>query len=342
MAMTIAKIGLQMRINADPQRPSAEQDYVIRGIEEGETENDVVVKLLNSADWSTSFFVPNEESTTPLMRVVFAIKSAVINVQFRNKVIATATVVYRPPSIPLAPSAGGKDPNQAANESSTGDEQVLGPEYSFDTQGSTLHILKSEDTRYRKMADGTDAPFLKNLIGLSRDKVEGVDVVGSTHKWSVTLKNCNVTRIYERNAARLTGTINSERFFTYERGEVLFLGMTGNYTPGDGWVCSWFFESRENERSSGENGSDAGVTLIPGGSTAPVTVPEKMGHDYVWFIYSEEPEPLGNFLIQVPAAAYVERVYKFDNQKLKLARVGGLISDIGNESLKLSYLFSAI
>ena len=223
---------------------------------------------------------------------------------------------------------------------------MLGPEYSFDTQGGTRHITQSVSTRYRatngkKYQLGSD---INNIIGLSRDRVEGCDIATDDYRWSITMKQCKVTWLYERNCARLTGTVNSKKFFGLPPGEVLFLGASGRKTEGDGWVVTWSFQCRENENGRDTTtitGDEKVLFLVPSGDLA---VPKKQGHDYVWFSYYDglvTDEDGETFTIQKPQKAYVEQVYRYDSSKTKVVIENGEYVD-SLEGLDLGYLTAAI
>jgi hypothetical protein len=311
MAMDVRATGLSPKINADPKSPSAEQTFFVSGILEQENENDVMVAVLNKAANYLRIAVPNGDGLLPLVILVNVWKSGVTDLRFIGSGVAEATVVYRPLEAATAVSSGGREPKHDPGTDGSDSSDIIGPEWSFDTQGGTRHITQSLETRYKGATGGVTAPDLRRIIGLSRDKVEGCDVVSSDLKFSCTYKQCKFTFTYLRNLVKLTATTNTKNLLTFAPGEVLFLGAAGHYTDGDGWVIQYFFSIRANEVVTG-TGSSQGIELIPAGENAGVFSTVKDGHDYVWFSY--EDGVISGFTIQKPVAAYVERVYKRDTE----------------------------
>ena len=74
----------------------------------------------------------------------------------------------------------------------------------------------------------------------------------------------------------------------------------GQYTQGEGWSLTHKFGSQENQIN---------ITICAG-----LIVPAKKGFEYLWVAYEEIID--GTDLVEVPAAAYVEQVFKTGNMAL--------------------------
>lgn len=138
------------------------------------------------------------------------------------------------------------------------------------------------------------APDHKRAIGVTKDRIEGCDVYAPTMSWSRTVPVLAIDLAYVNRIYRCVGRTNNAAFYGFARGEVLYLGCSGKVNNGRRWDVTHQFMSNPN------------LTNID--VTDDIIVPSKRGWDYLWVGY--EPEVSGNFLLQVPKAAYVEQVYR--------------------------------
>lgn len=299
--MKVRDLGLSPKLGLNPKRPSATADFWVDGIAPGETLDDVIVAVLAFAPKQLIFRIPNYDTYAPSTLFTRIYQTGVEDLEFIGAKQAKCRVLWGQTDAAPAPSAGGQNPNGSGGNEGDGPEpdEVLGPEYKYNTQGGTRHITKSVRTKERKLADGTPAPDLKGIIGLSRDRVEGCDVVSGDLSWSVTMRQCQATSRYWRKVSALTGTVNKRRFCGREPGEILFAGASGDYKEGDGWTITWNFLERQNEDNFYIS-QQTGVSV------------NKDGHDYAWFVYTDSE--VEGFTVQVPAAVYIEQVYKWDEE----------------------------
>jgi hypothetical protein len=173
---------------------------------------------------------------------------------------------------------------------------------SFDTTGGTQHITQAlAETKY-----GTSAPDQKGAIAVDDDRVGGVDIVVPALQWTETydVPHKYVTAAYIKSVAAVTGTTNSAAFRTFAKGEVLFIGCTGQQEwdsdRGDGpWSLSYRFIASPNA------GSGATAPAITVGE---ITGIEKKGHEYMWVRYESAVD--SSTVIKKPKAVYVNRVYR--------------------------------
>ena len=181
---------------------------------------------------------------------------------------------------------------------------------SFDTGGGNQHVTQAE-AEQRYAATGT-APNQSKAIGVDGDSVAGVDIIVPALQWTETydVPSTYVTAAYIKGVAALTGTVNNAAFRTFQPGEVLFAGCSGNQEwdteKGDGpWSLSYKFVASPNRG-------------LPTGVTGPQTAPAidvgsisgivKKGHEYLWIRYEAAVD--GTDLLKRPKYAYVNQVYR--------------------------------
>lgn len=191
------------------------------------------------------------------------------------------------------------------------DNARIGPEFSADTSGGTVHITQSLSTNVRKkVGDAVGASTAinyKQAIGVTKDGVAGCDIFAAKFEFSITLKAPFVTWGYIKTCRNLTGRVNINKFLVWDVGEVLYLGCTPNFHGGEGgngWTCTHKFAVSLNElvvTLSDELEVQAGDRLGQGVDFA------KYGWEYLWCDYMDV-EVAGD-LIQKPRAVYIETVY---------------------------------
>lgn len=178
----------------------------------------------------------------------------------------------------------------------------LSPSFGFDTGGATANVMQSVRTISQTTPFGVTLGTRANkftldnqrAIGVSKDGVAGCDKILPTFQWQYDQRLVKVPGSYLITLASLTGTVCSTKFFGFGRREVLYLGASGRATWEDGWTITHKFlvaPTRKNVRIS-----DA------------IVVDEVRGHDYLWVGYG--PKQVGQWVLQVPIAAYVEQIYE--------------------------------
>lgn len=191
---------------------------------------------------------------------------------------------------------------------------------SFDTTGGTQHItqgLVSTDfpdgersyvAPSGSLAVGFTPTAAKQYgaIAVDDDRVAGVDIVVPALQWTETydVPHGYVTAAYIKSVAAVTGTTNNAAFRTFAKGEVLFIGCTGQQEwdsdRGDGpWSLSYRFVASPNA------GSGATAPAITVGD---ITGIEKKGHEYMWVRYESAVD--SSTVIKKPKAVYINRVYR--------------------------------
>ena len=192
------------------------------------------------------------------------------------------------PTIPTGPAPG--DP--------------LGPGHSFTTLGGTTHITQSRVTVSRTLNATVAGAVLKDFrqaINVTRDGVEGCDIVTPTFEFSRTVRRETVTDEYMDTLVRLTGTVNVERFYNRGPGEVLYIGCEGQYAQDSRWTITHRFHANKSLIDY--------VVARSADGTPELTVPAVSGWEYLWVQYIEVLD--GGFRIRKPVQANVEQVYEY-------------------------------
>jgi len=177
--------------------------------------------------------------------------------------------------------------------------------FSFDTTGGSHKVTQSLETIHRVEADPADpAPDLKQAIGWNGTKVQGVEIVVPKLEFNITAyyEPASITSDYMKNLARKTGRTNDGVWLGFAEGEVLYMGSTGD---GDVPLASGARVKPipiVHKYAASEN-----VTALAVGD---MTVPTKMGFEYLWVRYKQIESADAKNLIPKPVHAYVERVYE--------------------------------
>ena len=170
-------------------------------------------------------------------------------------------------------------------------------EYTFDTGGGSQRITQSLSTIASYAPSGMTAPDFEGAIGVSEDRVEGVDITVPAYQFTEThtFADAAVTTSYKTTLAGLTGTVNNATFRGFAAGECLFLGAAGSRRGDELWAITFRFACQPNA---------TGLTV------GSITGINKLGWDYLWVRYADYADNTAYCLVKRPIAAYVERVYR--------------------------------
>jgi hypothetical protein len=168
-------------------------------------------------------------------------------------------------------------------------------EYTFDTAGGTQKITQSITTIASYAPSGLTAPDFEGAIGVTEDRVEGVDVPVPTFQFTETHRFATsaVTQNYKIALAGLTGKYNNAAFRGFAAGEVMFMGAAGSQRGDDDWAITFRFSCSPN---------------ATGVSVGAITGIAKLGWHYLWVRYADFADATAKALVKRPVAAYVEQV----------------------------------
>lgn len=165
---------------------------------------------------------------------------------------------------------------------------------SFTTLGATTHITQCiEQIDYGPEA----APDIRlsRAINVTRDGVDGVDIVVGKLEITKQIRKTVVTNFYMNLLADLTGTVNDGPIFGRKKGEVLFSGASGSRGPDNEWLIDLNFVLSKNAEN---------IKV-----TNEITVATKLGHDYLWVMYKKDEKD--NRLVETADVVFVAQVYQF-------------------------------
>ncbi len=139
-------------------------------------------------------------------------------------------------------------------------------------------------------------PNYQQAIGVTKDSVAGTDIFAPKFEFSITVKTYPVTLDFIRTLRNASAKTNASPWKGFAAGELLYLGVTGQAQPNDFWTLTHKF-------AAGENKTD--IPVSPG-----IRV-DKKAWEYLWCVYQFATS--NSNVVQVPQAAYVEKVYNETN-----------------------------
>jgi hypothetical protein len=169
------------------------------------------------------------------------------------------------------------------------------PAFTFDTTGGSARITQSKETVQRYAAAG-GLPDYGGAIGVTKDSIEGCDILVPTYKWTETFffDAATVDGAFKATIFALTGTFNSGSFRGFNAGEVLFEGVRGAKRGAGRWELTYYFAASPN---------------VTGLTVGTITGISKKGWEYLWVRYYDFDDTTANALVKRPVYVLVERTY---------------------------------
>ncbi|MDO4571516.1 MAG: hypothetical protein Q4D38_14115 [Planctomycetia bacterium] len=178
---------------------------------------------------------------------------------------------------------------------------------SFSMRGGREKKIHAFDTTsYQAVHELLPPPDFQHAIGYDNGIFQGVDVVVPTNGFSVDvdLPNSAFSAAQLAWCWSVTGAVNAAPLWGFRRGELLFLGPTGNSyrkkNENDQYELWWRLSFEFDAQPSITNAN------IP-----PFQNITKEGHQYFWTFCRDKKDPASGITIPVPVAAYVETVYPY-------------------------------
>lgn len=191
-------------------------------------------------------------------------------------------------------------------ESGTLRQPVSTVKWSFEISGKTFKITQSRKTigRY-SCRSGVTALNYYGAINVTRDGVEGCEMIVPDYTVSRTfvVPAVSVTEPYRRRLFDALGRTNIDKFEEFERGEALFVGVSGSEREDGDWELVQRFAASPNVTDAC---NDWPADAKP---TGPVP---KKGWEYLWCRYEDEEDVTAKALVKRPVAVYIECIYKED------------------------------
>lgn len=197
-------------------------------------------------------------------------------------------------------SSGGGEPQEP------GDPAVI----AWDTTGGEVNV-KQAISQVDYPAHPRIKNFYKNAIGVTKDGVDGVDIVVPNYSWTeqYTFAASFADFAYARDVVMpLTGRTNDDWFRGFAAGEVLFHGASASRRGYEKVEVTYKF-------SGSPNAVDILVSPgIPGDPNTRLIVDVKAGHEYLWCSYVEKEVPAQDGfparVVLEPRSAHVATVYE--------------------------------
>lgn len=170
------------------------------------------------------------------------------------------------------------------------------PAFSFDTTGGTAKITQAKATIGGYAASGYGVPNFGGAIGVTKDSIEGADILVPTYRWTETFffSSATVDGAFKATIFALTGTYNASTFRGFQATEVLFEGVRGRKRGAGKWELIYHFAASPN------------VTGLTVGSITGIA---KKGWEYLWVRYHDFDDTTGGFAVKRPVVVMIERVY---------------------------------
>lgn len=173
----------------------------------------------------------------------------------------------------------------------TSDEEI-----SFDISSQTARVTQSKSTTSSTAVGGQQATDRKGGIGWDGERYQGADVFVELFSFTITkyVPVASVTNAYVQGLRDAAFRYNSAAFRGMAAGECLFVGASGSKRNDDDYAIAHKFLGSKN------------ATNIAVGD---ITVPAKLGWEYLWAEYEAEEDATAKKLTPRPTVAHVERLY---------------------------------
>lgn len=168
-------------------------------------------------------------------------------------------------------------------------------QFGIDLGGETIRVTQSLGVRYSSARTGLGLtpPNVRNCIGLTKNSIEGADVVAKG-------LNFNITRYVPASAwstgilatlYTLQGNYNNATFYGFAAGEVLFISASAQGSQYGLTSLTYNFSAKPNAN---------GIT------DSPFPALYALGHDIIDYLYTKDVD--SQYPVQAPVFRYVHQV----------------------------------
>lgn len=168
---------------------------------------------------------------------------------------------------------------------------------SFRLNSQTSHETHSLQTINSYAPAGETAPNHHNAVGVTADKLKGVDKLVPVLAYSVkkTILTQDITFGFVTNLVKAAFHYNSVNFRGTVPGETLYMGATSSDITGTMTDITHEFIVSKN---------------ITGRSIGDITGINKLGWHYLWAQYEDDDDAIAKAISKRALAAYVEQIYE--------------------------------
>jgi hypothetical protein len=294
MAITVAELVSSRHLSVNPKNTTATREYFAQSSDIGEDAGNINDAIANASPNVYLGLIKKNIRSEPKGSGFWhgTVEYGVLEGQ-----AMAGGQALPPPAIPPA-----KPP-----ELKSGD--VLQDDYSFSTSGGTQHIVKSINTVGQGVILNRVAPATRRAINVSKDSVQGCDIIVPKFELTIRKRVAFVTIDYAIAIADCTGCINDRLWNLILPGDALFLGAEASYDGSanvdQSWLLTFKFLIARTKTNFNVGGDDTATQLI---------VPIKRGHDFLWLGYTDTLEgAVDGILLQLPWFYKIEQVYEERN-----------------------------
>jgi hypothetical protein len=166
---------------------------------------------------------------------------------------------------------------------------------SFDMGGGNIHVNHTLQTVAKYAPQGETPIDSKGLIGVTKDRVDGVDIPSREFHWSETHilpANLLTDTVYPLVLYKVKGSVNVAAWRAYAAGEVLCANVTGGTRDNDTCELTFSFAASPN------------LVNLKVGDIQGIA---KQGWDYLWVRWEDDVDDTAKALVKKPRTVYVDR-----------------------------------
>lgn len=173
---------------------------------------------------------------------------------------------------------------------------------SIDTTGATVNVQEAFAQTKFDATNFTAIDYGTSINVDAQGNPQGVEKIIPSLKLNIraTIKKSNFSSAlaYAKIIAGFTGKVNHEAFLSFARGELLFLGATGDIITDENPVLDFAFEASVN---------------ITNQTIGSITGINKLGWEYIWFDFAQKQDTTTKLKKTIARGAYVSEIYEFAN-----------------------------
>ncbi len=168
-------------------------------------------------------------------------------------------------------------------------------QFGIEVGGETIHITQSQQVRYSdsRTGLGLSPPDVRNCIGLTKNSIEGVDVIAKGLNFNITgyLNPTAWSTGLLSTLYTLQGNYNNSTFYGFAAGEVMFLSASAQGQQFGLISVTYNFSAKPNAN---------------GIADAPFPALYALGHDIIDYLYTKDVD--SEYPVQAPVYRYVHRI----------------------------------
>lgn len=183
----------------------------------------------------------------------------------------------------------------------------------FSIGGQSKHVDKSLDTIISCTVDEDKTPpDFKNAIGVTKDGVEGVDILLPEFTFQITkyVPLATITNSWIQSVADLVGTVADDTFKGFTTGEVLLTSVSGSERSETDAEIIYQFARAKNETIMLAGLKWYDDETDPENPEWTEEIP-KLGWEHFWIFFEEQKDETAKRVRKIPKFAYVEQVYEY-------------------------------